>query len=103
MAMQDSPDSSGSALHELVVVCLARMEQDGPAALDAVCAEHPAQAAALRSLVARLGDVGLIGGRLIDGSRPDGSPPDGDERFPERLWVRPDTSQAGYVQNDESV
>jgi eukaryotic-like serine/threonine-protein kinase len=82
VATEDSPDSAGGALRELVVECLARMEQDGPGALEALCREHPAQAAALRSLVGRLGDVGLIGRRLVDGTRPDGT---GDDRFPERL------------------
>jgi eukaryotic-like serine/threonine-protein kinase len=74
-------DTAGSALRDLVVECLARMEQDGPAALDALCSERPEQAAALRSMVGRLRDVGLVGGRLLDGHPPEG----GDDRFPERL------------------
>ncbi len=84
MESKDNPDSAGAPLRELVVQCLARMEQEGPAALEALCSEHPDRAAALRSLVGRLGDVGLLGNRLLDGTRPHGSGGD-DDRFPERL------------------
>ena len=45
----------------LVVECMDRVEREGPAALDAICAEHPALAAELRAAVARRADTVLDG------------------------------------------
>jgi serine/threonine protein kinase len=49
-----------SELGLLVEECLARVDRDGPAAVDAVCAEHPLQADALRRRIDRLRDLGLL-------------------------------------------
>ncbi len=45
---------------DLVAECLERMEQDGPAALAAICADHPDDAAAIRRRVAALVDSGFL-------------------------------------------
>lgn len=47
-------------LDELVILCLDRMEEDGPGALDALCREHPEHAAGLRSRVGALAASGLL-------------------------------------------
>ena len=72
-------DPSIDALGELVLACLDRMERQGPGAVEAVCAEHPEQAAALRARLAPLMRAGL----LEDHS----TPPErlGDFRLGERL------------------
>ena len=50
-----------SPLEDLATECFARLEAEGPAALDALCAAHPAQARALRKIVAELARFGLDG------------------------------------------
>jgi serine/threonine protein kinase/formylglycine-generating enzyme required for sulfatase activity len=59
-------------LEELAFRCLERMDAEGETALDALCAEHPTEAAALRQLVAELRRLGLA------------QPPDA-EAGPERI------------------
>lgn len=48
------------ALDDLVALCLARVEDEGLAALDELCREHPAHAAALRARVTALAESGLL-------------------------------------------
>lgn len=55
--MNEAPDPS---LPDLIAQCLSRLERDGEAGLDAVCAEHPGRADALRRRVAALRDAGMI-------------------------------------------
>ncbi|MEM8709863.1 MAG: serine/threonine-protein kinase [Planctomycetota bacterium] len=62
-----------SAVDSLVYHCLERMEHDGPAALEALCAEHPEKAGAVRQRFEFLRRAGLL------------SLPPQDERFPERI------------------
>ena len=56
----------------LVAECLERREREGDAAVEAVCAAHPGDAAAIRARLAVLAELGFLGG----GDTP---------RFPERL------------------
>jgi len=53
------PDASDDALVALVAEALERLEREGPSALEALCREHPARAAALRARVERLRRAGL--------------------------------------------
>lgn len=52
---------SDDALDELVMTCLERVEEQGASAIEAVCAEHPEHADALRERMRRLADAGLLG------------------------------------------
>ncbi|MBL8735142.1 MAG: serine/threonine protein kinase [Planctomycetes bacterium] len=63
-----------SQLEQLIFECLERIETEGPAALDSLCAAHPDHATALRARMQALHAAGLIE------ATPDGAPP-----FPERL------------------
>ncbi len=54
------PDAR-SAERDLVALCLERMEREGPQALDALCRQHPEQAARLRVRVGNLRALGLSG------------------------------------------
>jgi tetratricopeptide (TPR) repeat protein len=58
----------------LVAECLERREREGDAAVEAVCAAHPGDAAAIRARLAVLAELGFLGGG-------DAPPP----TFPERL------------------
>jgi len=53
--------AASSPLAALVARCVDRLEDEGPAVLDAMCAEHPEHAAALRERVERLRRFGLLG------------------------------------------
>jgi len=53
------PDASDGALVALVAEALERLDSEGPAALEALCREHPGRAAALRTRVERLRRAGL--------------------------------------------
>ena len=59
---QDAHD--GDRIEELVAELLTRLESDGPAALDEVCAQHPSRADALRSRVGWLVERGLVTPRV---------------------------------------
>ena len=63
-----------SQLEQLIFECLERMEAEGPAALESLCAAHPDHAATLRARMQALHAAGLIE------ATPDGATP-----FPERL------------------
>ncbi|MCE9594349.1 MAG: serine/threonine-protein kinase [Planctomycetes bacterium] len=57
-----SPDprpSDSNEIEDLVVECLGRLEDEGPAAIDALCRAHPALADELRSRVELLARAGL--------------------------------------------
>lgn len=64
-----------SALDDLVVECLDRMESEGDSALDSLCSSHPEHAAALASRIRTLRAAGLI--QMPDAANP--------AAFPERL------------------
>jgi len=49
------------ALSALVAQCIERMEDEGPAVLEELCAAHPEHALKLRAHLARLQRVGLVG------------------------------------------
>jgi serine/threonine protein kinase len=53
------PAPSDDALVALVAEALERMDREGPAALDALCRQHPERAASLRERVERLRRAGL--------------------------------------------
>ncbi len=53
------PGASDDVLVALVAEALERMDSEGPAALEALCREHPERAAALRTRVERLRRAGL--------------------------------------------
>src|SRR5258706_14809545 len=67
-------DSDPSRVRELVAECLDRFEDDGSAAIDAVCAAHPAFAPQIRARIETLEQMGLLTRENEAG-----------ERFPERL------------------
>jgi serine/threonine protein kinase len=71
---RDAAKQSSSRLEQLIFECLERMEAEGPPALEALCAQHPEHAEALRARMQTLHAAGLIE------TTPDGAPP-----FPERL------------------
>ena len=48
------------ALNELIARCLDRIQDEGAAAVDAVCAEHPEHASALRQRLSVLARMGLL-------------------------------------------
>jgi serine/threonine protein kinase len=52
--------ATAAALNDLVAQCIDGLESRGDAAIEAVAAEHPQHAAALRAHIARLRDVGLL-------------------------------------------
>lgn len=58
--MTESGSSSDPGLDELVAEGLARLERDGSAGLDALCAEHPARADRLRRRLELLAGAGLV-------------------------------------------
>jgi len=60
MSRPSSDSDRASALDELVVECLDRMESEGDSAIQLLCAEHPEQAAALKSRIRTLRAAGLI-------------------------------------------
>ena len=66
-------DPSGPTLRELVARLLERIDDEGSAAIEAFCAEHPGQADALRGRLAQLRGLGLV---------PDGG---GNAAVPEQL------------------
>src|SRR5688572_26837855 len=70
------PTSStgGSVLKDLVAECLARIEHEGDVAIEALCREHPEQAAALRRRLSLLRGAGVLE-----------APPAAVDEFPERL------------------
>jgi serine/threonine protein kinase len=70
---EPTPADSDARVRDLVAECIDRFEDEGPAAIDAICAAHPSLAAAIRAHVDQLERIGLLrrGG--------------GDDRFPERL------------------
>ena len=79
--MQSDADKTppGTTIKDLVNVCLSRMEEEGDAALTALCAEHPEQAEALRRRIGILQRTGLV-------ADPDGETVSGTtDEFPERL------------------
>ncbi len=57
-------------LEELVFEALERIEEEGPAGLEALCAAHPASAVALRARVDALARAGLVGGAAPDRDLP---------------------------------
>jgi hypothetical protein len=59
LAPEDGP-GDGQVLDDLLAAGLARLEADGPGALDAICAEHPEHAQALREHLSALARVGLL-------------------------------------------
>lgn len=68
-------------LDELLVACLSRLEHEGDAGLEAVCAEHPAAAQVLRERVRLLRAAGLVAPSPGERDDPHYAPPD----FPDRL------------------
>jgi len=56
----ESADGRPASLHDLVAQCIDAMESRGELAIEAVVAEHPEHATALRAHIARLRDVGLL-------------------------------------------
>ncbi len=48
------------SLPDLIAQCLSRLEHEGEAGLDAMCAEHPSRADALRRRIGALRDTGMI-------------------------------------------
>jgi len=60
MSPHSSDPNRASALDDLVVECLDRMESEGDAALDALCSSHPEHAVALSSRIRTLRAAGLI-------------------------------------------
>ncbi|MBK9387827.1 MAG: protein kinase [Planctomycetes bacterium] len=54
------PRGERADLRDLVAQCLSRMDREGEGALEALCAEHPSEAAELRGALARLGGLGLV-------------------------------------------
>lgn len=61
MSTPSSDARRTSALDDLVVECLDRMESEGDSAVDALCALHPEHASALASRIRTLRAAGLIG------------------------------------------
>lgn len=57
---RDEAKQTSSRLEELIFECLERLEAGGPAAVEALCAQHPEHAAALRSRMQTLQAAGLI-------------------------------------------
>jgi len=57
--LSSEPDRA-SALEDLVVECLDRMESEGDSALDSLCSSHPEHAVALSSRIRSLRAAGLI-------------------------------------------
>ncbi|MBL8748192.1 MAG: serine/threonine protein kinase [Planctomycetes bacterium] len=55
-----TPESKDDAFEELLVRLLDAVEASGPAALEALCAEHPEHAARLRAHAQRLSDFGML-------------------------------------------
>jgi eukaryotic-like serine/threonine-protein kinase len=55
------PRPARDPLAALVARCIDRMEDEGPAVLEELCAAHPEHAARLRAHIARLQRVGLVG------------------------------------------
>ncbi len=55
----DASGGSDDALVALVAEALERLDREGPAALEALCRQHPSRAAALRARVERLRRAGL--------------------------------------------
>lgn len=53
--------SSADDFEDLLADCVARVEADGPQALEELCARHPASAARLRRSFARLRGIGFLG------------------------------------------
>lgn len=56
----DGTDDLDETLLQLVSECLDRVDREGPAAIDDVCALHPQHARRLRGLVGRLRDLGMM-------------------------------------------
>ncbi len=78
--MPSSPDPSPSRdaqLQSLVFQCLDRFETEGDAAIEAVCAEHPSEAPAIRQRIQALRDIGMLGGQA--------SSPDFEEQIPSHI------------------
>ncbi|MCY2961922.1 MAG: protein kinase [Planctomycetota bacterium] len=75
MSRPSSDEPRTSALDDLVVECLDRLESEGDSAIDALCARHPEHASALQSRIRTLRAAGLIQGVGATGSA----------SFPEKL------------------
>ncbi len=60
-----------SSLADLVAKALEHLERDGPDALEALCREHPARAAALRARVQQLRAIGFVGAPSTDAPLPE--------------------------------
>jgi serine/threonine protein kinase/tetratricopeptide (TPR) repeat protein len=69
-AAPPSPAMSDNRLVELVSECIARLEDEGEAALDEVCAREPQHAAALRERIARLRASGMLEPATLAGGPP---------------------------------
>jgi hypothetical protein len=70
----DSSDHSSQQVRELIFECLARVEREGPDAVDAFCHQHPAHADTIRRRLQLLREAGVL---EIEGA--------GAESFPGRL------------------
>ncbi|MHC5070718.1 MAG: protein kinase domain-containing protein [Planctomycetota bacterium] len=57
---QPAPKGDGPAFVDLVAACLERIEEDGSAALEAFCREHPQHEEALRRVVSELSASGML-------------------------------------------
>ncbi len=73
MSPHSSDPNQASALDDLVVECLDRMESEGDSALEALCSSHPEHAAQLSSRIRTLRVAGLIQspGATASGAFPD--------------------------------
>lgn len=58
----DDGDDGDDRLERILLECLERIEVEGEAAIDAVCAAHPEHADDVRRKISRLRDMGLVGG-----------------------------------------
>ncbi len=56
-----APEASGGPLEDLIAECAERLDREGVAALAAMCAAHPADAAALRQAIEPLLEFGVVG------------------------------------------
>lgn len=57
----DALSESGDELHDLLMQCLDRMEEEGEAVLEELIREHPQHAVEIRKRIQKLADIGLIG------------------------------------------
>ena len=81
----DPMSAADPPLDELVVECLERLEDEGPGALDALCAAHPQRAHALRERIESLRGVGLLEGTSAGEEVPDFPDALGEFRLLERI------------------